>query len=445
MTPALAVALLGFFVITLDGLVVTVALPAVGRDLDAGITGLQWVVDGYTLAFAALLLSAGTLADRIGARRAFAAGLVVFVAASLVCAVAPALQTLLAGRLLQGAGAAVITPASLALIREAYPDAGRRAWAIGVWAVGGAVASAAGPIVGGGLSLLSWRLIFVLNVPVGVIAVLLLARVQPSLHRPAPFDRVAQVAAVLGMSALTYGLIEGGAVGYSAPRTLAALALAVLAAAAFAVSQARGAHPMVPPGLFRSRAVTVCLSVGFAFTVGFYGVVFVLSLFLQQQRGLSTLQTGLAFVPMTVLGAVMNLLAAKAAARFGARAPIAAGLLLMVAGLLAVASAAGSAPTPVLALLLAPIGSGGALAVPAATALLLEHVPAERAGTASGVLNTCRQLGAALAVAVFGALLANAGLVDGLRASLLLAALLLLVTAAASLTIRADQHLRPAS
>ena len=147
--------------------------------------------------------------------------------------------------------------------------------------------------------------------------------------------------------------------------------------------------------------------------------------------------------PLVLMG---ESLGAAVAAAAGARQPeLTAGLLLMVAGLLAVASAAGSAPTPVLALLLAPIGSGGALAVPAATALLLEHVPAERAGTASGVLNTCRQLGAALAVAVFGALLANAGLVDGLRASLLLAALLLLVTAAASLTIRADQHLRPAS
>jgi DHA2 family methylenomycin A resistance protein-like MFS transporter len=183
---ALAVALLGFFVITLDALVVSVALPAISRDLGGGITGLQWIIDGYTLMFAALLLFAGSLSDRIGARRAFGVGLALFVAASAACALAPTMGVLVAARLAQGAGAAVMTPPSLALIREAYQDPAKRARAIGVWGLGGALASAVGPLVGGSLSLLSWRLIFFVNLPVGLVALLLLATTLASLTlRPA--------------------------------------------------------------------------------------------------------------------------------------------------------------------------------------------------------------------------------------------------------------------
>jgi DHA2 family methylenomycin A resistance protein-like MFS transporter len=240
--------------------VISVALPVISRELGGGITGLQWVVDGYTLMFAALLLFAGTLSDRIGARRAFGAGLALFVAASTACALAPVLGVLVAARLLQGAGAAVMTPASLALIREAYPDPAKRARAIGVWALGGAVASAAGPVLGGSLSLLSWRLIFFINLPVGVVALLLLSRVHPSPRRAAPFDWTGQVAALLGMAALTYGLIEGGDEGFATPRVLATLAVALVAFVVFLVVQARGGHPMVPLSLFRSRPVVISLS-----------------------------------------------------------------------------------------------------------------------------------------------------------------------------------------
>src|SRR5919199_2705721 len=208
---ALAVAALRFFVVTLDALVVNVALPAIGHDLGGGITGLQWVIDGYTLMFAALLLSAGALSDRIGARQAYGAGLATFVAASAACGLAPTMGVLVAARLAQGAGAAAMMPASLALIREAYPDARQRAHAIAVWSLGGAVASAAGPVVGGFLTLLSWRMIFFINLPVGLVALYLLARVARSPRRTVPFDWAGQIAAILAMAALTYGLIEGGA------------------------------------------------------------------------------------------------------------------------------------------------------------------------------------------------------------------------------------------
>ncbi|HEY3083664.1 MAG TPA: MFS transporter [Chloroflexota bacterium] len=429
-------AVLGFFVVTLDALVVNVALPSIGRDLGGGITGLQWVVDGYTLMFAALVLSAGALSDRIGARQAYGLGLAVFVAASAACGLAPGLGVLVAARLAQGAGAAAMMPASLALVREGYHDAAERARAIAIWSLGAAVASAAGPVVGGFLTLLSWRAIFFVNLPVGAVALYLLARVPRSPRRPAPFDWVGQVTAVLGMGALIYGLIEGGAEGF-APRVLAALAVAVVAVVAFFVAQARGAHPMVPLGLFRSRPVAVSVSAGFTFTVGFYGLVFLLSLYLQELRGLSPLATGLAFVPMTALTAVVNLVAPRVAARFGPRGPMAAGQFLMAAGLLGLCAAVAGAPVWLLAALTVPIGLGSSLSVPTLTAVLVGSVPPERAGTASGVLNTCRQLGGALAVAVFGALVAHREtFLPGMQVSLVIAAVLLLATAAASLSLR---------
>ncbi len=434
--PALAVAALGFFVVTLDALVVNVALPSIGRDLGGGITGQQWVVDGYTLMFAALLLSAGALSDRIGARQAYGAGLAMFVAASVACGLASGLGVLVAARLTQGAGAALLMPASLALIREAYPDARKRARAIAIWSLGASVASAAGPVVGGFLTSLSWRLIFFINLPVGAVALYLLAGVARSPRRAAPFDWVGQVAAVLGIGALTDGLIEGGADGFAAPRVLAALFVAVVALVAFFVAQLRGAHPMVPLGLFRSRPVAVSVSAGFTFTVGFYGLVFLLSLYFQEVRGLSPLATGLAFVPMTALTAVVTLMTPRVAARFGPRVPMATGQALMAAGLLSLCGAVAGAPVWLVAALTILIGLGSSLSVPTLTALLVSSVPAERAGTASGVLNTCRQLGGALAVAIFGALVAHReSFLHGLQVSLVIAALLLLVTAAASLLL----------
>lgn len=442
---ALAVALLGFFVITLDALVVNVALPAISGALGGGMTGLLWVVDGYTLMFAALLLFAGTLSDRIGARQAYGAGLATFVAASAACGLAPTLGVLVVARLVQGAGAAVMLPASLALIREAYSDAVQRARAIAIWAIGGAVASAAGPVVGGFLSLLSWRMIFFINLPVGLVALVLLFRIPRSPRQQVPFDWVGQVAAVVGMGTLTYGLIEGGAAGLGAPQVMGALAVAVVALAAFLLAQARGAHPMVPLELFRSRAVVVSVSVGFSFMVGFYGLVFLFSLYFQELRGLSPLATGLAFMPMTALSAFVNPVGARVAEWFGPCVPIAAGQFLMAAGLLSLCVAATGAPIVLLSMLTIPIGLGAALAIPTVTALLVNSVPAERAGAASGVLNTCRQLGGALSVAVFGALVAQREtFLAGLQVSLLIAALLLLATASASLLLRPTRHGTPA-
>lgn len=426
---ALGAALLGFFVITLDALIVSVALPSIGRDLGGGITGLQWVVDGYTLMLAALLLSAGSISDRIGAKRAFGSGLALFLLASAACGLAPSLSALVIARLVQGGGAAVMMPATLALIREAYPDAHARTRALSVWAVGGSVGSAAGPLLGGVLAAWDWRWIFFINLPVGAVALLLLARVAPSLRRTVPFDAIGQVSAVLSLGGVTYALIEGGRYGFASSVILTVLGLAVVALAVFLADQVRSRHPMMPLDLFRSRPVVAGLVAGLALNFGFYGVTFLFSLYFQSFRGSSALVTGLLFLPMTAQSAAVSFVSGAATRRFGAKPTMIAGQVIMGAGLLVLCLLPANTPVWLVAVLLMPVSFGGTLAVPAMTGLMLAAVPAERAGLASGVLNTFRQFGGALAVALYGALVGAGSFAPGMRTGLIVAAVLLAIGA----------------
>jgi len=419
------------FVITLDAVVVNVALPSIRADLGGGMTGLQWVVDGYTLAFAALLMSFGSIADRVGARRAFVAGLATFVVASAACGVAPNLTLLIVARIVQGAAAAVMTPSSMALLGQTFPDPRRRARAVGVWAMGGAVASTSGPVLGGLLTTVDWRLIFMINVPAGAAALLLLRRAAASPRRPAPFDRVGQLTAVLAMGGLTFGAIEAGAQGFSSPAVIGAFGITLVASLVFLTAQARGRHPMLPLGMFRSRTVTVVIVVGFTFMACYYGLPFVMSLYLQEAQGLTALQTGFVFVPMMLAGALLTPFSARLVERFGTRTLITVGLLLMTGGLLALALLPIGTPVFVLSALMVLVGLAGPTVMPPATTALLDAVVPEQVGTASGALNTSRQVGGALAVAVFGALLAQPDtFTAGMRVSLLIAACLAVATAA---------------
>lgn len=413
---------IGFFVITLDAVIVNVALPSMADELGGGVAGLQWVVDGYTLMFAGMLLSAGVLSDRLGAKRAFGGGMALFVLASAACGWAPDLASLVVARFVQGGAAAVMMPSSMALLSEAYPDPRLKARAVGMWAMGAAVASSSGPLLGGLLTLASWRLIFAINVPIGLLTFGLVSRIERSPVRAARFDPHGLVLALAAMGSLTFGAIEAGTVGLTDGRVLTALAVALVAGAGFVFSQRRAAAPMVPPELARNREVIVASIVGFAFIVGYYGLPFVMSLFLQQQRGLSSFQTGLVFLPMMVVGAVLVPFSAGAAERLGPRRLVTGGLVLMTTGLSATALAPVSSPIWVWSALMAVVGLAGPAIMPPTTALLLGRVPAGQAGTAGGIFNTSRQLGGALAVAVFGALLANTAFHDGMRVSLLLAA-----------------------
>ncbi|MBV6756661.1 MFS transporter [Rhodococcus opacus] len=437
---ALAAAVLGFFVITLDAVIVNVALPSIRDDLGGGVTGMQWVVDGYTLVFAALLLSAGSLTDRIGATRAFAGGIVVFVTASLACGWAPTLTLLVVSRFVQGAAAAVMMPSSMALIRQAYPSAATRSRAIGMWAMGGAVAASSGPVLGGLFELVDWRLIFFVNIPVGAAALVLVMRTAASPRQAVPFDWAGQVAGVLAMSGLTFGLIEAGAVGFADERVLASLGVAAAALIAFVAVQTRVKHPMVPLDLFRSRTVIITLATGFAFMVGYFGLPFVFSLYLQQGRGLTALGAGLTFLPMMLCGAALTPFSAQIADRIGRRAVIVGGLATMTLGLVLLGVAPETTPLWVIAALMVLIGLGGPSVSPPATSLLIDSVTERQTGTASGVFNTSRQVGGALAVAVFGGLLAHPDrLIDAVHNSMLLAATVLGGATLAALFLRNTQ------
>jgi EmrB/QacA subfamily drug resistance transporter len=440
-TAALTAALLGFFVITLDATIVNVALPSIRDTLGGQISGLQWIVDGYTVAFAALLLTCGSLADRLGARTAFGAGLVLFTAASLACALVGTLPQLVAARVAQGAGAAMIAPATMALIRHGYPDSAARARAIGIWTMGGAVATLSGPFAGGVLCELSWRWIFLINVPVGALALMLLTKTAASPRHRVPFDWIGQITAMLAMGALTLAFIEAGPRGLSDPLVLTAFVAAAVSAIAFITAQSRVAHPMVPVTLFRTPNVRSAVVIGFAFMVAYYGTPFLYSLYFQQVRGLTPMITGVVFIPMALLGGALNPLSAWMVQRAGLQACVISGLAVMIAGLVALAIVPSSTPTGVLAVLLILVGVGGPSVMPPTMAALLDFVDADHSGTASGVFNTSRQLGGALAIAVFGTLLSTADSFEsGLRVSLVIAAV---VTAgavfAAALLHRAPQ------
>ncbi|QDQ09160.1 MFS transporter [Streptomyces spectabilis] len=425
---ALVAAVLGFFVITVDVSGVNVALPAVRDDLGGSMSGLPWVVDSYTLMFAALMLSAGAFSDAVGARRAYGWGLGVFTLASLACGAAPTLGGLIAARAVQGSAAAVMVPASLALIRQTFSDPVERARGIALWTVGGAVAVAAGPVLGGLLTTeWSWRAVFCLNVPTGIAGFLALVRAARSPRRPVAFDLPGQVTAVLTLAALTFAVIEGGHDGFTRA-VLAAVVVAVVCAVGFVAVEARRPRPMLPLELFRLRGVTVPVISGFALNAAFYGGVFVLSLFFQEQRGQSALSAGLMFVPMALITANVNYLSPRAVTRFGRRTVVVVGLLTVALGCGVLLPVDSGTPPWVTALLMIPLGIGGSLAMPALTSLMLDSVPAERAGTAAALLNTARQMGGAVSIAAFGALLAG-DFTAGMREGLLSAACLLVVVA----------------
>jgi DHA2 family methylenomycin A resistance protein-like MFS transporter len=433
---ALVLGSLGFFLITLDILIVNVALTRIGRELGGGTAGQQWVIDGYTLTFAALLLLAGNLTDRLGAKRAVGAGIVLFLAASIGCVLAPTLGVLIAARVVQGAGAALMLPATMALIREAFPDPRGRAHALGIWAVGGAVAGAAGPLIGGLLTTIDWRLVFGINVPVCALMLVLLVRVLPSPTRQRPLDWVGQVMSLVALTALMYGLITGGHDGFGRGDVLAALVLAGVGLVVFVLLQSRVRAPMLPLGLLQPSGMRIALVVGFAFMISNFGTVFVNSLYLQQHLGLTPLLAGLVFLPSAAFSIVGNIVSGTLANRFGPRVPMVGGLLAMVAGLIGMIAVAPLGIPMLIAPCMVFTGAGGSIAMPPTTSLVLAAVSPAQAGTASAVFNTFRQVGGAVAIAIFGALIADrAHFVQGMQTSFVLAGAAVLVAALVSLRV----------
>jgi len=434
-TLTLAAMSLGYGVVQLDVTIVNTALNSIGSSLGGGVAELQWVVSAYTIAFAAFILTAGALGDRLGAKRLFMAGFGIFTAASLACALAPTAAILIAARCVQGLAAAILVPNSLALLNHAYADPKARGRAVGFWAAGASLALTAGPFVGGALiTLIGWRSIFLVNLPIGLAGLWLAWRYAEETPRlgEREIDLPGQVAAITALGALAGALIEGGALGWSHPVVIAAFAAAAVIGALFVWREARATQPMLPLTLFGHRMFALSALVGLLVNIAFYGLIFLLSLYFQDVNGWSPFATGLAFVPMMGVVLPANLLAASVSERIGARRAIALGAALSAAGCLALLPIAHGTSYWAIGAQLVVIGGGLGLLVPPLTATLLGSVEKSRSGIAAGVLNATRQTGSVLGVALFGSLVGRSGaFIAGAHAALVISATVLLLGAAA--------------
>jgi len=423
----------GFALVQLDVTIVNVALPHIAGDLHAGVAGLQWVVDAYALAFAVLLLSMGYLGDRLGARRVYLGGMLLFALASVFCGASSEAVMLIAGRTLQGVGAAAMLPCSLALLNHATAhEHALRARAVGWWTAAGAIAIAAGPIIGGMLmSVTSWRSIFFVNVPICALGAWLTWRV-PETERKARdgrFDVRGQVLAILALTGLTMAVIETKPLGWTHPLVLACIGMALVAAPLFVWTEARSAAPMLPLRFFKAPGFSVAVTYGVIVNLTYYGIVFLLSLYLQRVHGYSALRTGLAYLPLTATFFGVNIFSGWLVGRTGARLPMVLGALIDAAGFgLLLLLGAGSPYLLMLpAFALLPTGMG--LGVPAMTTTVLSAVEKQASGTASGVLNAARQAAGAIGVALFGSLAGNSNdmIVRGLHRSAWIALIMLVL------------------
>ena len=400
----LAATVLGSGIAFLDSTVVTVALPHIGRDLDASLAGLQWTVNGYTLALAGLLLLAGSLGDLLGRRRMFVVGVAWFAVASLACALAPTIEVLVVARILQGVGGALMTPASLALIQAGFhPD--DRAAAIGAWSGLTGVSAAVGPLLGGWLvDVASWRWVFLINLPVAAVVLWIAARHVPESRDRAARDRPVDVAgaglAALALAGVTYALTQGPDDGW-APPTVVIGVVGVAAAAAFVSSALRRAHPLVPPALFRSRVFTAANLLTLLVYAALSAAFFLLPIQLQQVSGFSALEAGLALAPVTALMVAFSPAAGRLGQRVGPRLPLTVGPLVAAAGLallVPVGEGAGFVRDVLPPMLV--FGAGLTLTVAPLTAAVLGAAPVARAGIAAAVNTTVARAAGLLAVAV---------------------------------------------
>jgi DHA2 family methylenomycin A resistance protein-like MFS transporter len=401
----LLVTCLGLFMVFLDGSIVNVALPTIQADLHAQLSDLQWVVDAYTLPFAALMLTAGTLGDRFGRKRLFLAGLVLFLLGSLLCGVSPTLGWLLVGRAVQGAGAAALSPGSLAVLVAAFPEPRQRAQAIGLWAGISGVGVAAGPLVGGVLiQLSSWPAIFFVNLPVGIVALtlgwpLLSESRNPKAQR---IDLPGQVLVTGALTCLIMALIEGSSQGWTSPLILGLFSGAAVCLAAFLLVEARVREPMLPLGLFRNRMFSVANVAGLLLGFAMLGTFFFITQFLQSVQGYTPLEAGLRTLPTTAGMFVIAPLAGLLTARLGPRLPIVLGGLLAASALFLLLSIEPDTSYATLWWKFGLYGIGLGLMLSPLTAAVLSGTPPQLAGLGSSVNNTSRQVGFSLGVAVLG-------------------------------------------
>ena len=402
----------GFFLVLLDTTALNVAAASMERDFGSGLSGLQWVVNSYTIVFASLVLTAGAVGDRFGAKRLYQIGLALFTSMSLACGLAPSVGVLIGLRMVQGVGAAVMLPASLALLSHAFPDPRERARAVAFWASIVSLGFAAGPAIGGALtSAVGWRSIFFVNVPIGIVALLMIRAFvdETPVKAARSIDWMGQGFISLALAALTYALIEAGRAGWTAPRILAAFGVAITLAIAFAMAERRSATPVLPRHLFANPAFTICVTASVAIGFGMYGTLFVESVRLQTVRHLSAFATGLMIVPFTLSPAITTRAIDHFQPGMHFKPRLVIGHIAAAAGAAIMALSVWLTGASVVEVGLGLLGISLGYITPAMTTGVLASSPAETSGTASGILNAGRQVGASLGVALMGTLVQTLG------------------------------------
>lgn len=428
-TAVLVTMCLGVLLAQLDSSVVFLGLKEIGNDLHASISQMQWVLDSYNLVYAAFLLTGGALGDLYGRRRVFACGVALIVIGSLVCALAPNGSTLIAGRAIAGLGAALELPTSLAIVSITFPDTAARGRALGFWASCNGIAMAIGPTIGGALvDSAGWRSIFFLSVPVGLAALALAWRRVPESRHPEGrhLDPAAQALAVTGLAALSFLTIEGHHRGWMSPTILVTGVVAVASGLAFLRVERGRAGAMVPLDIFRNVPFNASLAVASLMTFGMYAMLFLMPLYFQTIRGASAVIAGLELLPVSLVFVAVSQYSGTLMHRFGARAMLVGGMTFMGCGLLALSFLTTDGSMLAIQAALIVIGAGLGLNTGPVNAVAVAAVPPARSGTASGLLNTARMVGATMGVAGLGAIYAAwahagtpAGALEGLRWALL--------------------------
>ncbi len=420
---------LGYFMVLLDMTVVSVALPAIRSELGGGLSGLQWVVNAYTIVFAGLLLSMGSLADKLGAKRVYAGGLALFLGASVLAAFVSSLGMLIGLRAILGIGGAALMPASLSLLVHAYPEKAERARALGIWAAVTGAAMAAGPVIGGLLvDSFGWRSIFLLNVPLAVMSLILTFLLVKETDRRAQrsFDIGGQITAIVAIAALSFGLMEGSSYGWFSPTILMTFGVALLSAILFLIFEAKDESPLLPLSLFKHATVSAGMIAGLAINIGLSGILFIVPVFFQQVRGLSAHITGLLLLPMMIPLAFNPILTGRIVGRIGARIPMTVGFSLSALGTLLQVWTEVNTNYAITMIGLLFIGFGVSFTIPSLMAAVISSVPKEQTGAVSGALNASRQLGATLGVAILGSILSSrTSFIDGMHLSFIVTTVIL--------------------
>jgi EmrB/QacA subfamily drug resistance transporter len=407
----LLICAMSLFIVGLDVTVVNVALPSLGRELGADVSGLQWTVDAYTVVMASLLMFSGSMADRLGRKRTFILGLSVFSAASLLCSLAPTIEFLVAFRVLQAVGGSMMNPVAMSIITNTFTDPRERAQAVGVWGAMFGISMALGPIVGGALvSSIGWRSIFWINIPIGLAAIALTLRFIPESKAPRArrFDPVGQVLVMVLLATVTFGIIEAPSRGWASPLILGMFAASALALVGLLRYEPRREEPLIDLRFFESIPFASSIVICIAAFAAFGGFLFLNTLYLQDARGLSPVQAGLYTLPMAAVTAVVSPLSGRIVGRRGPRVPLViAGVALVVASLMLTTI---DAATPVGWLFAAYVvfGLGFGFVNAPVTNAAVSGMPRAQAGVAAAVATTSRQVGHTLGVAVVGAIVSSA-------------------------------------